>query len=160
MHGNTGRFLIYACKGEETIRLKFTHQPSAVFYLMHLVDHCKRDHEDDIVDLRQCKDAFMTLYKMVYDVTADELNKRYSDLLFREDYNGNIRAGRANEIIYDISKTLAKAFEAYDESYFPYALKARKHLTVSRERIHFDDDAQELLGLEFRKSGFGNRKLF
>ena len=149
MRGNTGRFLIYACKGDTSVRLKFTHQASAVFYLMHLIDHCTRDHGSDIVDLHRNKEPFTTLYQLVYDMSPDEVTKKYTGLLYREDAYGNIRAGRTAEVVYDIGKALGKAFESYDESYYPYCIRSGRHLTVGKERIHFADDAQELLGFRF-----------
>ena len=63
----------------------------------------------------------------------------------RENRHGEIRAGRVNEVIYDIKKQVAQAFTAYDESCRPYVMTARSHLTVNPDRIHFEDEAEELL---------------
>lgn len=150
MQGNTGRFLIYTKKDEEKpLQLKFTHQISAVFFLMYLIDHTNREHDKNSIDLHYNKVPFVELYHKVYYIAHDTAETRFKSLLYRES-RGEIRAGRTNEIIYDIKLQMAKAFKAYDESYFPYLMSAGRHLTVKKERIIFDEDAKELLDIHFR----------
>lgn len=150
--GNTGSYLIFTKKGDSApVQLSFTHQASKVFYLMYLICHKVFFHRDDApVNLGANTDGFMQLYQKVYpQMSEDEVLKRYHDLLFREDASGNIRAGRANEIIHDIRKRLKKAFEAYGESFTPYAMTAHSHLRVHRSLIHFEGEAADLLNIRF-----------
>lgn len=150
VRGNTGFFVIYTQKDDsEPIQLKFLHQVSAVFYLMYLIDHVNRQHGTGIIDLRRNRDEFTSLYQSVYDINRGEAYNRYEQLLFRENRHGEIRAGRVNEVIYDIKKHVSQAFTAYDESCRPYVMTARSHLTVSSDRIHFEDEAKGLLATRF-----------
>lgn len=151
IRGNTGSFLIHTQKdGGVPYRLKFTHQASCVYYLMHLIDRCNGQHGTESLSLQKNKTSFMELYHKVYDIRQADLNERFENLLFREDKHGEIRAGRLKEIIYDIKKQMNKAFNQYDESCFPYIMTAEKHISVSIHRIHFVGEAEELLNFKFR----------
>lgn len=150
--GNTGSYLIFTKKGDsDPVQLSFAHQASKVFYLMHLIYHCEFIHRgDQPISLGANCDGFMALYQKVYPHMSDkDVLKRYHDLLFREDASGNIRAGRANEIIHDIRKRLKKAFEAYGESFTPYAMTAHSNLRVPPFLIHFEGEAAELRQITF-----------
>ncbi len=149
--GNTGNYLIYVQKEDDELKqLEFTHQVSCVYYLMYLIDHYTRSHDANRISLRRNKDEFMKLYKLIYYIGDDTFNKRYADLLYREDKYGEIRPGREKEIISDIRKQMSEAFAQYDESIEPYVMKANRHLFVNRDRIHFVDEAEELLNFKFR----------
>lgn len=151
MHGNIGQYLIYTFKeeGDEQL-LHFTNQPSCVYYLMYLIDRC---HHEELfmssIDLAANLDSFVELYHKVYDITSDALNERVRRLLYREDAAGMIRVGRERECINDIRKHLEEAFTSYGESYFPYAMTANRHLSVSPQKIIFEGKASELLNIQF-----------
>ena len=149
--GNTGQYLIYTRKGvdgEERL-LKFTNQASTVYYLMFLISHCQPNRVLPFVELRNNTEVFFELYQQVYDDNAKSLYSKIKNLLFRIDNYGNVRAGRLNEIVYDIRKHLELRFEEYGESFQPYAMTATRPLSVGAERIHFMGAAQQLLMLEF-----------
>lgn len=149
--GNIGHFLIYMRKGEDSEEklLRFTNQASMIYYLMFLISRCQKSRKKDFVELRKNQDPFLELYRQVYDEPETTLLFKYKNLLNREDLYGNVRAGRLNEIIYDIRRHLEERFMEYDESFKPYAMTAKQPLTVSAERIHFEGEAQQLLCLEF-----------
>lgn len=146
--GNTGQYLVYTRKGDdgEAQLLKFTNQPSLVYYLMFLIARCQ---QKGFVDLRMNQEPFLELYRQVYDEHETTLLYKYKNLLNREDKYGNVRAGRLNEIVYDIRKHIEERFMQYDESYMPYAMTARHHLTVSADHIHFEGEARQLLQMQF-----------
>lgn len=148
--GNTGLFLIYTQKEDgEPKRLKFTHQASCIYYLMFLIDRCNSRHGTNRPSLRNNRVSFLNLYHKVYDIRQADLEDRFDKLLIRENKHGELRAGREKEIILDIKKHVRDAFEDYDESYYPYIMTAANHISISRERIHFVDEASDLLKLFF-----------
>ena len=149
--GNIGHYLVYTRKGEdgEEKLLRFTNQVSMIYYLMFLISRCQKSRQKDFVELRKNQDPFLELYRQVYNEPETTLLFKYKNLLNREDQYGNIRAGRLNEVIYDIRLHLQERFKEYDESFMPYAMTARHPLTVPPERIRFEGEAQQLLCLEF-----------
>ena len=150
MTGNIGRYIIYTRKGKdgEEKLLKFTNQASTVYYLMFLISRCQQDCPA-FVELRKNRDSFLELYRQVYDEPDSTLVYKYTNLLIREDKNDVKHAGRLHEIIYDIRRHLVWRFDEYDETFLPYAMTARQHLTVSADHIHFEGEAQQLLNLKF-----------
>ena len=150
MTGNIGRYIIYTRKGKdgEEKLLKFTNQASTVYYLMFLISRCQQDCPA-FVELRKNRDSFLELYRQVYDEPDSTLVYKYTNLLIREDKNNVKHAGRLHEIIYDIRRHLVWRFDEYDETFLPYAMTARQHLTVSADHIHFEGEAQQLLNLKF-----------
>ena len=150
MTGNIGRYIIYTRKGKdgEEKLLKFTNQASTVYYLMFLISRCQQDCPA-FVELRKNRDSFLELYRQVYDEPDSTLVYKYTNLLIREDKNGVKHAGRLHEIVYDIRKQLVFRFDEYDETFLPYAMTARQHLTVSADHICFEGEAQQLLNLKF-----------
>ncbi len=155
--GNQGKYQIYTRKGangEETL-LKFTHQVSAVYYILYLID-CVNNFKiyDDIsrklppIPLHLNKSAFIEIYDNVYGQSLSKIDERYHKLLYREDELGRIRVGRESETASDIRKTLAKVFEKYNESYVPYTMNSLKHLNISPEHIIFDGEAKDLLKIQ------------
>jgi hypothetical protein len=150
VRGNTGHFVIYTQKDDsQPILLQFLHQPSAVFYLMYLIDHVTRQHDSTCIELRRNCAMFIRLYCRVYDVNYQEAYNRFEQLLFRKNRHGETRAGRASDIIYDIRTKVGQAFTAYDESCRPYVMTARSHLAVNPVRIRFEDEAKRLLDYHF-----------
>ena len=150
MTGNIGRYIIYTRKGKdgEEKLLKFTNQASTVYYLMFLIGRCQQDRLLPFVELRMNLEPFLELYRQVYDEPETTLLYKFKHLLQRTE-SGRIRAGRLHEIVYDIRKHLALRFDEYDETYLPYAMTAREHLTVSPDHIYFEGDAAQLLLLQF-----------
>ena len=150
MTGNIGHYLIYTRKGEdgEEKLLRFTNQASTVYYLMFLISRCQQEHPA-FVELAKNRDLFLELYRQVYDEHETTLVYKYDNLLRREDRYGQHHAGRLHEIVYDIRKHLAYRFDEYDETFLPYAMTAREHLTVSPDHIYFEGDAAQLLLLQF-----------
>ena len=145
---NSGRYQVFTQKNDgKEIPLKFTHQASLVYYLMYLIDRWQRPDTPvlSVLKLNGRVDAFEKLYHLVYDIKDEDLAKKVQTLLYREDSYGRMRVGRERECVYDIRKCLQKNFASYEESYFPYAMTATSHLTIGRDNIVFDDDAQELL---------------
>lgn len=149
MTGNTGRYLIYTRQpdGKET-RLKFTNKSASVYYLMHLIDRCHKDGDISPLSLRKNRSLFVELYCMVYDISHSKADEKCERLLFRQD-GTRIRAGRENEVIYDIRSHLKSVFHGQTDSFVPYAMTARSHLAVPSERIHFMGDAEMLLEYHF-----------
>lgn len=151
VRGNRGHYLIYIAKeGYTETVLKFVNQASCVYYLMYLIDRCHHDGNAlPHIKLRQNTEPFAELYHKVYDTTPDALQARIQSLLYREDAAGLTRVGRERECISDIRKQLRTVFYYYDESYFPYAMTAGCHLTISPDRIIFEDEAESLLNFNF-----------
>lgn len=148
--GNTGNYLIYTQKeGEDPIRLKFSRQASMIYYLMYLIDHCNRDHDTCSIDLRRNRASFMELYDMVYYIGRNELSDCYEDLLRSKDRHGDLNGNGRKFLIYDIKIHVREAFERYDEDYLPYIMTAKRHLSVNKKRIIFDDNAKDLLNIRF-----------
>ena len=151
IRGNLGHYVIYTRKGadgEEQL-LKFTNQSSTVYYLMFLIHRCQPNRLMPYAELRSNFNQFLELYKQVYDEHLQDFYQRASNLLYRKDESGKMRAGRLHEIIYDIRKHLEERFADYGESFQPYAMTAKQHLTIGAEHIHFEGEAQRLLSLEF-----------
>lgn len=147
---NMGRFLVFlrAANGCETL-LRFTNQASTVFYLMHLVDRKQKAGVLPPMDLRRNEHSFCALYHAVYEHRGeDDVAQRYRNLLYRV-VGGQVRAGRKGAVISDIRRSLEQAFHSLSESFFPYAMTARSHLSVSPDRIVFEGGARVLLTLSF-----------
>ena len=49
----------------------------------------------------------------------------------------------------EIRHELARAFATIDDSFVPYSMNSRSHLTVSPDRIEFIGEARNLLYLHF-----------
>ena len=148
---NMGRFLIYVrdVHGNETL-LRFASQVSAVVYLMFLIDRRHKTGDLPPVDLRKNEHVFCALYHAVYeDISHDTVVQRYRNLLYRK-VDGHIRTGRKGEAISDIRRQLERAFAPLGESFVPYAMTARSHLSVSPDRINFEAEASRLLYLDFQ----------
>ena len=150
MKGNLGRYRIYTREnaGEETL-LTFSYKNSMVYYLMFLIDRKNRTGRLKPVSLVRNRDALLTLYGKVYNVSKESVLKKLQELVRRQE-GGRLRVGRLNETICDIRRHLEEAFKPYYESYFPYAMTADSHLAISPNRIHFEDEAGELLEFSFQ----------
>lgn len=149
MHGNIGRYIIYTCKDGKERELNFTNQASAVYYLMFLINRCQKDSLLPYPELGKNMHPFLDLYMQMYDRDEIEVYKRFRDLLYRKDKDGKLRAGRLHEIIYDIRQHMEERFADYGESFAPYVMTAKEHLTVSAEHIRFEGEACRLLKISF-----------
>ena len=145
--GRVAIFMRDACGREHP--LQFSTQVATVYYLMHLIT--RRQHIGSLppICLQRNADMFMELYSIVYDQRADQVKRRYHSLLYRV-VDGKIRTGRLGETISDIRRHLSQAFLPTGESFVPYAMTARTHLSVQPHMIVFEDDTQRLLNLQFR----------
>lgn len=147
--GNMGRFYILTQKEEgQATSLHFTNQASAVYYLMFLIHRLQGKDNPAPVSLSKNRETFIRLYHQVYDIADWKLRERVEHLLHRE-VDGNMRAGRQGDLRRDIRKHLEDAFLPYNESFQPYAMTARKHLTVPPRLIRFEGEAQRLLEFNF-----------
>jgi len=150
VRGNQGCYIIFTRKGDmDPMLLKFTHQPTAVYYLMHLIDHYNDGTKSERLDLRKNESTFMQLYQKVYSLSDKEILQRFRGLLVRQDRYGDLRAGRLNDLTYDISQRMAEHFRVYDENPNPYIVNAYHHLLMPRGRICFEGSAQTLLAMKF-----------
>lgn len=150
MRGNIGRFLVYTRFPDGTeVRLKFTNKSASVYYLMHLIDRHHKNGKISPLSLRKNRSLFVALYCMVYDISHSKADEKCERLLFRRE-GGHLRAGRENEIIFDIRSHLKSVFQGQTDSFAPYAMTARSHLTVPSEHIHFFGDAEALLEFHFK----------
>ena len=149
--GNVGHFVIcvYLPDGTEQ-QLHFVNQYSCVYYLMYLIDRKTHDGPLDVLRLEECSETFISLYTQVYNTSRIWAYGKYRTLLRRQD-GTRFRAGRESEAIYDIRIQLEKAFDVADCSPRPYSMTARRHLTVSPDRIVFVGEAESLLNLDFRQ---------
>lgn len=148
---NMGRFLVYVrdVHGNDTL-LRFASQVSAVFYLMFLIDRRHKTGDLPPIDLRKNEQVFCALYHAVYEnIGCDTVEQRYRNLLYRK-VDGHIRTGRKGEAVSDIRRQLERAFAPLGESFLPYAMTARSHLTVSPDKIVFEGLASRLLFLDFQ----------
>lgn len=143
--GNTGRFLVFLrFANKKDVRLSFTNQASMVYYLMFLIHHYLNPYCKSPVSLSANREEFMRLYHRVYQISEEKLEERVYHLLYRE-VDGNLRVGRENELRRDIRHHLEDLFSNFGGSHQPYAMTARTHLTVPRELLIFEGEAEELL---------------
>lgn len=150
MRGNTGRYLIYLRHEDGTEQhLKFTNKSATVYYLMYLIDRHQKEGILDPLSLKKNKDAFTDLYCLTYDITRAKAQERCENLIQRM-VDDKFRAGRENEVVYDIRRHLESAFRGQNEDYRPYAMTARTHLAVPAYKIHFQDEAEALLQMNFK----------
>ena len=141
VRGNSGRYVILTQKKHHPpMPLKFTHQASAVYYLMYLIDRCNGYHGPVHIDLARNKETFMRLYRLAYDISQEELEHRFQTLLYREE-SGFLRSGREKELSYDIRRCLWKRFSEYDENPAPYVIEANGHLSIRPYHILFEDNS-------------------
>lgn len=147
--GNTGQFQIFVQTDNGDLKLvHFTNQISTVYYLLYLIDRRQKQGQLPPLCLTENKKRFVELYHMTYDnITHEEVLRRYNGLLFRKE-GEMLRAGRKNEVIYDIRRHLNALFNSFSENYQPYAMTANNHLAISSDRILFEDGAEELLQLK------------
>ncbi|MBQ4392178.1 MAG: hypothetical protein II826_03585 [Prevotella sp.] len=149
--GNIGRYVMYLHRQDGTEDLiRFTHQASTIFFLMHLIDRHQRSGELDALSLHRNEKPFKRLYRMVYDTVNDDIvASRYRSLL-RRVVDHRLRAGRKSAIILDIRNHLGQLFSACGESYQPFAMTAHSHLSITPDHIVFEGEAECLLELYFR----------
>ena len=149
MTGNTGYYLIYLCQPDGTeARLKFTNKSATVYYLMYLIDRYKKDGCLVPLSLQKNRGRFVELFCRVYDISREKAMKT-CDSMIRRYVDDKIRAGRENDVIYDIRRHLEAAFNLCGEGYQPYVMSARNHLSVSPHKIRFVGDAEKLLQYNF-----------
>ena len=143
-------FFIRTSDGQER-PIHFTNQVSAVYFLMLLIDrYQKGDNALVPPKLAENSGVFASLYHAVYDnVTHDEVLRKFKSLLYRN-VDGRLRTGRLNAVIYDIRRTMAAIFENMDESFFPYAMTLRSHLSLPPCKILFEGSARRLLYFWFK----------
>ena len=144
--GNVGKFQIFVqMSGGDTRLLHFTNQVSTVYYLLNLIDRCHKQGVLSPLNLGSNKQVFVQLYHQAYDnITREEVLRRYELMLFRRVGN-SLRAGRLNEVIYDIRRHLDKLFGSYGQNYQPYAMTAHSHLAIPANHILFEGEAEALL---------------
>lgn len=148
--GNTGNFFIVTQKeGQEKKTLHFTNQASAVYYLMFLIHRYNESEGMTPVCLNKNRETFIQLYHQVYDIAEEKLKRRVQHLLFRE-VDGATRTGRQNDIRRDIRLHFEDVFMSYNESFRPYIMTAREHLSIPHHLIHFEGEAQRLLDFTFK----------
>ena len=144
--GNLGRYVISLRNEKRSFgRLKFTNKNSMIYYLMFLIDRKQKEGKLTPLSLSSNKEAFIQLYKKVYDgILYEKIKERVAKLILRK--SGEIfHAGRLNETIFDIRKHLEEAFLFFNESFCPYAMTADNHLTISADRIQFVGEAEKLV---------------
>lgn len=148
---NIGHYNVYLKDvdngGKERI-IKFTHQATAVVYIMYLIDRKKRGTNIECISLARNIEHFKGLYKSVYDIGSDDLDKKLNKLLYEEvKENGVkvIRTGRLKECYTDITNTLSEYLEG-EENPAPFIVNARSHVMVLSENIEI---APELMKFEF-----------
>ena len=152
--GNNGNYVIATRrKGEsKETPLKFTHQPSLVYYMLHLIDSYHQPLYKQTstrrlppIDLSRNETAFCMLYTKLYNVDYKRARERHHTLLYRYEPNGKLRAGRLKDVVYDIRKTLQTVFDVYRESYIPYTVSTHKHLSIPPQLIIFERSAEDVL---------------
>lgn len=148
---NIGHYNVYLkdCDngGKEKI-IKFTHQATAVVYIMYLIDRKQRGINIECISLAKNIENFKSLYKSVYDIGPDDLDKKINKLLYEEvKENGVrvIRTGRLKECYTDITNTLAEYLEG-KENPAPFIVNAKSHVMILSENIEI---APELMRFEF-----------
>ena len=148
---NIGHYNVYLKDvdngGTERI-IKFTHQATAVVYIMYLIDRKKRGTNIECISLARNIEHFKGLYKSVYDIGSDDLDKKLNKLLYEEvKENGVkvIRTGRLKECYTDITNTLSEYLEG-KENPAPFIVNARSHVMILSENIEI---APELMKFEF-----------
>ena len=147
VHGNTGYYLLYAQLGHHTpLRIKFTNKISLIFYLAHLIQRKQLAEAEQLpaFNLQKMQFPFIRLFCHCYDINPCQARDRTRQLLYRQD-GDHKRAGRKNEIIFDINRHLEDLFMQFGESALPYSITSRSHLAVPARNIVFEGDAQTLL---------------
>lgn len=148
---NVGHYNVYLkdCDngGKERI-IKFTHQATAVVYMMYLIDRKKRGVNIECISLARNIEHFKGLYKSVYDIGSDELDKKLNKLLYEEVKENGVRvmrSGRLKECYTDITNTLSEYLDG-KENPAPFIVNAKSHVMILSENIEI---APELMRFEF-----------
>ena len=85
---NVGYYNVYlvdtAAKTESEKLIKFTHQATAVVYIMYLIDRKNRKDDVDCLDLRHNKKSFVELYRLVYGLSDSDIERKYNVLIYGE----------------------------------------------------------------------------
>ena len=144
--GNVGRYIVCFRMPDGQERLaRFTHQASTVFYLFCLIHRSQNEGTLLPPSLQRNARIFQEVYLSVYDnILPATVAQRHQDLLFRKSGNA-IRAGRLNQVIYDIRQHLKTLFAPYAESFIPYAMTAHEQLALPPSKIVFEGEAKLLL---------------
>lgn len=150
--GNHGKY--YVClrvtDGNEVreIALNFVNQPTAVVYIMYLIDRKRKGNKVERVDLKDNIQEFTKLYNLIYGefIAPSKIESHINKIITEEnDINGVKikKTGRLKIYYEDISKVLDKNISRL-ENPLPYKVNAKNHLTIPKENIEIPEKLMEL----------------
>lgn len=138
--------------GREDIVLDFKNQPTAVIYIMYLIDRKNKDGKVERLNLDKNLAEFTKLYHMIYGrhIDPDKIQSHINNLIAQEVKSESgesiqMKTGRLKQCYEDISDVLDSKMGMI-ENPLPFKVNARTHLTIPAANIEI---AEELKGLRF-----------
>ena len=149
---NHGKYYVAIEQGgeKEDIKLNFKNQPTAVIYIMYLIDRKQKGNMVDRLNIQKNMNEFKRLYNAIYGEYTDpaKIESHLKNIIneeVEEDGRITLKTGRLKLYYDDISEILDKKM-VKTENPLPYKVNARTHLTIPRENIEIPD---ELLNFNF-----------
>ena len=143
---NVGYYNVYlvdtAAKTKSEKLIKFTHQATAVVYIMYLIDRKNRKDDVDCLDLRHNKKSFVELYHLVYGLSDSDIERKYNVLIYGEpdlQCNSYSKGGRLKDCFSDITDTFSVPLLS-GENPLPFWVNAKSHVMVLPENIEVDKE--------------------
>lgn len=138
--------------GREDIVLDFKNQPTAVIYIMYLIDRKNKDGKVERLNLDRNLAEFTRLYHMIYGkhIDPDKIQSHINNLIAQEIKSESgeyiqMKTGRLKQCYEDISDVLDSKMGMIVNP-LPFKVNARTHLTIPAANIEI---AEELKGLRF-----------
>lgn len=154
LHKNHGKYFVTLQyendKGTHEIVMDFKNQPTAVVYIMYLIDRKQKGNKVERIDLQNNMKEFTRLYKLIYGdyIEPARIESHLKNIITEEVVdNGKVtlKTGRLKLYYEDISEIIdAKMVKT--ENPLPYKVNARTHLTIPKENIEIPE---ELLDFKF-----------
>lgn len=137
--------------GTKEIVLDFKNQPTAVVYIMYLIDRKQKGNKVERIDLQSNMKEFTRLHNLIYGdyIAPGKIESHLKNIIAEEVVdNGKVslKTGRLKLYYEDISEVIDTKM-VKTENPLPYKVNARTHLTIPKENIELPD---ELLGFKFK----------
>lgn len=152
---NHGRYFVTlqyeSDKGTKEVVVDFKNQPTAVVYIMYLIDRKQKGNKVERIDLQNNMKEFTRLYNLIYGdyIAPGRIESHLKNIITEEVVeNGKVtlKTGRLKLYYEDISAVIDTKM-VKTENPLPYKVNARTHLTIPKENIELPE---ELMDFKFK----------
>lgn len=126
----------------ELYPLKFS-PTTQVLYTMFLINRKRNPDATPNLDLLKNKDAFFSVYHVMYHETDASIKKEFDKLFVHETANESVHSGNLRSRFYEIENRLVKSFWDLNENPSPYFIKEDMPLAIKHQNIELSDSIEQ-----------------